>query len=85
MRDNHNDAHPPNPPIVVRYFIHTWLGKKQRRRIVYRHSNVSSIHLNSDQLFIIFKMATIVGDVTEQIISEFDLFGSIIKQNVIRN
>ena len=30
-------------------------------------------------------MATFGGDVTEQITSEFDLFGSIMQQNVIEN
>ena len=35
-----------------------------------RPLNVQSIHLTSDQLFIIFKIATIGGDVTEQITSE---------------
>ena len=30
-------------------------------------------------------MATIGGDITEEIISEVDLFGSIMQQNVIKN
>ena len=45
--------------------------------------NETNIHLSSGQLFIIFKMATIGGDVTEKITSEVDLFGSIMQQNVI--
>ena len=48
------------------------------------HLNVASIHLFSDQLFIIFKMATIWGNVTDRITSEIDPFGSIMQQNVIK-
>ena len=53
------------------------------RQYIKRLPNVSSMHSPSDQLFKIFKMATIGGDVTEEITSEVDLFGSIMQQNVI--
>ena len=50
-----------------------------------RHLNVPSNHPNSDQLFIIFKMAINKRDVTKQITSNVNLFGSIMKLNVIKN
>ena len=50
-----------------------------------RHLNVLSIHPHNDQLFIIFIIAIIGGDVTKQITSEVDLFKSIMQQNVIEN
>ena len=38
------------------------------------YRNVPNIHLNCDQLFIIFKIINIEGDVIKQITSEVDLF-----------
>ena len=55
------------------------------RQYLKRRSNKSSIHLPSNQLFIILKKATIVGDFMEEITIEVDLFGSIMQQNVIEN
>ena len=50
-----------------------------------KHLNVTIIHPNSDQLFIIFKMAIIEGNVTEKISSEVYLFGSIMQRYDIEN
>ena len=50
-----------------------------------RSPNEANIYQTSGQLFIIFKIATIAGDVTEQITSEVDLLKSIMQQNVIEN
>ena len=36
IRDNQNDAPPPNPPIVVPEFVQAGSGKKQRSRSVYK-------------------------------------------------
>ena len=78
MRDNNDAAPPPNPPIVVPESVQAGSGRKRRRAPVYqRRPNVSSIHPFSKQLIIIFKMASIGGDVTEEITSEVDLFNSI--------
>ena len=61
------------------------VGTVAARQYINRRQNVSSIHPTSDQLFIIFKIATIGGDITEEITSEVDLFGLINQQNVIEN
>lgn len=47
--------------------------------------NEASIYPTSDELFIIFKMATIEDDVTKQITSEVDLFRSIMQHYIIVN
>ena len=36
MRDNQNDAYPPNPPIVVPEFVQAGSNKKRRCRSVYK-------------------------------------------------
>ena len=36
MRNNQNDAPPPNPPIVLPEFNQAGSGKKRRRRLVYK-------------------------------------------------
>ena len=84
IRNNHNDAPPPNPPIMLLEFNQAGSGKTRRRQI-WRNPNEANIHLTSGQLFINFKMATIGYDVTEQITSEVDLLGSIMQQSVIEN
>ena len=86
MRDNQNDAPPPNPPIVVPEFVQAGSGNTRRSQSVYKKTpKRTKYSLKERQLFIIFKMAIIGGEVTEQIISEIDLFGSIMQQNVIEN
>ena len=65
MRNNQNDAPPPNPPIMLLSLI--WLGQiKSGAVLLYerRHLNEASIYLTSYQVFFIFKMAIIGGDVT---------------------
>ena len=47
--------------------------------------NVQSIYITRDQLFLNFKMANIEGDVTKQITSDVELFGSIMQQNGFEN
>ena len=85
MRNNQNDAPPLNPPIVVPEYIQAGSNKKRRHRSVYKTPKRTSIYPTSDQLFIIVKMVTIGGDVTEQITSEVYIFGSIMQKNVIEN
>ena len=86
MRNNQNDAPTPNQPIMLPELNQAGLGKKRRSQTVYKKKpNKANSHLPSGQLLIIFKMATIGGDVTEQITSEVDLFESIMQQNVIEN
>ena len=85
MQNNQNDAPLPNPPIVVPELIQADSSKRGAVNLYLRPLNVQSINVTSDQLSIIFKMATIGGDVTEQITSEVNLFGSIMQQNVIEN
>ena len=86
MLNNQNDVPLPNPPIMLPELNQARSGKTRRRRTVYkRHPNKASIHLTSDNFFIIFKLATIGCDVTAQITSEIYLFESIMKQNVIVN
>ena len=36
MRDNQNDAPPPNPPIVVLEFVQAGSGKKRRGQSIYK-------------------------------------------------
>ena len=86
MRNNQNDAPSPNPPIMLPEINQAGSGKKRRRQIVYKKPPKQSKYL-SNQLPIIynFKMATIGGDVTKQITSDVDLFGSIMQQNLIEN
>ena len=87
MRNNQNDAPPPNPPIMLPE-LNQAQGQVKRNaveRYIRSYPNEVSIHPTSGQLFIILKMATIGGDVTEQITSEVDQFGSIMQQNVIEN
>ena len=86
MRNNQNDAPPPNPPIMLPEFNQVGSGKSRAVNLyIRRNPNKVIIYLTSSQLLIIFKMATIGNDVTKQITSEVDLFGSIMQQNVIEN
>ena len=77
--------HPIHQSFCLRY---SRLGKVKTvaaRLYIRRLPNVSSISLTSIQLFIIFEMATMGGDVTEEITSEVSLFGLIMQQNIIEN
>ena len=66
MRDNHDVAPPPNPPMLVPEIVRAGSGRKCRRAPVYKTATKRiKFHLINDKLFIIFKMATIGGDVTE--------------------
>ena len=86
LRNNQNDAPSPNSPIMLPELNQAGSGKTRRSQTVYKKKpKRSKYSLTSGQLFIIFKMATIGGDVTVQITSEVDLFGSIMQQNVIDN
>ena len=86
MRVNQNDAPPSNLSIKVPTFVEASTGNKRRNLSVYKkRPNVRSILPANDQLFIIFKMATIEINVTEQIPSKVNLFKSIMQQNVIEN
>ena len=86
MRNIQNDAPPLNPTIMLPEVNQAGSGSKRRSKLyIRRNPNKANIHLTSGQLFIMFKMTTIGGDVTEQITSEGDLFGSIMQQNVIEN
>ena len=86
MRDINNAAPPPNPPIVVPEIVQAGSGRKRRRAPVYiKATKQIKYSFTQRPIFIIFKMATIKGDVTEEITSEVDLFGSIMQQNVIEN
>ena len=86
MRNNQNDAPPSNPPIMLPELNQTGSGKNGAVKLyIRRNPNKANINLNSGHLFKIFKMATIGGDVTEQITSGVDLFGSIMQQNIIEN
>ena len=85
MNDKQNDASPLKTFIVMPDVVLAVSGKSGAVDLYMRHQNVLSIHQNSDQLFVILKMAIIGGDVTEQITSEVDRFGSIMQQNVIEN
>ena len=80
-----NDAPSPNPPIVVLKFFQAGQVKRDTDDLYIKSPNVATIRLTSDQLFIIFKIATIRNNMTEQITNEVDLFGLIIYQNVIEN
>ena len=86
MRNNQNDAPQPNLPIMLPKLNR--LGHVDSGAVklyIRRNPNEANIFLTRTQLFIIFKMATIRGDVTEQITREVHLFGSIMQQNVIEN
>ena len=86
MRNNQNDAPPPNPPIMLPEVNQAGSGTKRRSQTVYKKNpNEANIHLTSGHSFIIYKMATIGVDVTKQITSEVDSFGSIMQQNEIEN
>ena len=86
MRETHDAAPQPNSPIVLPEIVLAGSGRKCRRRLYIRRlPNVSSIPLTSIQLFIIFEMATMGSDVTEEITSEVDVFCSIMQQNIIEN
>ena len=86
MRNNQNDAPPPNPPFMLPELNQAESVKCGAVKLyIRRNPNKANIHLTSGQLFIIFKMATNGGDVTEQITSEVDIFISIMQKNVIEN
>ena len=50
MRNNYNDAPPPNPPIVLQEFNHAGSGKKRRRRLVYKSHKRSKYLSNQWQI-----------------------------------
>ena len=78
MLDNYDFAPPPNPPIELPEIVQAGSGRKRRRAPVYnKATNVSSSNQTTDQLFIIFKMATIGADVTKKITIQVDQFASI--------
>ena len=60
MRNNQNDAPLPNPPIMLPELNQAGLVKSGAVKLyIRRNPKKANIHLNSGQLFIIFKMATI--------------------------
>ena len=66
MRNNQNDALPPNSPIMLPELNQAGSGKTRRSQIVYKKKPKRSKYFStSGQLFIIVKMATIGEDVTE--------------------
>ena len=77
--------HPIHPSWCLKLSKQGHVESVAARQYIKKRSNESSIHPPSDKLFIIFKIATIGVDVTEEITSELDLFGSIMQQNVIEN
>ena len=81
MRNNQNDAPPPNQPIRLPELNQAGSGKSGAVKLyIRRNPNKANIHLTSGQLYISFKITTIGGDVMEQITSEGDLFGSKMQQ-----
>ena len=77
--------HPIHPSWCLRLSRRGHGESFAERQYITQRPNTSSIHLTSDQLFIIFKIATIESDVTDKITSEVALFGTIMQQNVIEN
>ena len=73
-----NSAPPPNPTIVVTENVQQGhIESVAARQYIKKRPNVLNIHPFSDQLFIIVKMSTIGGNVSNEITNEVNLFGLI--------
>lgn len=86
IRDKHDAAQPPNRLILVPERVQPGSGKNDTEHLyIRRRQNLPNNCLPCLQLFIIFTMATIGIEPTEDNTREIDLYGSIMKQNIIEN